>query len=213
MYLRRLLAALLAVPIAFALLASFPVASKASIGVGVQAGPVRLGNVAHPGGSYALPSVYVVNTGTQTELVSVRIQRLSRGTGRPVPPSWIRAGPGVQLAPRHAARVSLQLIVPGDAGTGEYLSDVVAYGSVRMSVGQANLGVAAATKLQFRVVPGAAQGGRWPAVPAAAVWAAVGLLLLVAAVFGLRRAGYQIRVERNTAGHSGTDLEEGHIEA
>ncbi len=212
MYLRRLLAALLAVPIAVALLASFPVASEASIGVGVQAGPVRLGNVAHPGGSYALPPVYVVNTGTQAELVSVRIERLSRGTGRPVPPSWISAGPGVQLPPRGAARISLQLIVPADARTGEYLSDVVAYGSVRISAGQANLGVAAATKLQFHVGPGAAQG-LWPAVPAAAVWAAVGLLLLVAAVFGLRRAGYQIRVERKTDGHSGTDLQEGNIEA
>lgn len=212
MYLRRLVAALLAVPIAFALLSSFPVASEASIGVGVQAGPVRLGGVAHPGGSYALPPVYVVNTGTEPELVGVRIDRLSRGAGRPVPPSWVRAGPSVQLTPHGAARITLQLIVPGDAGTGDYLSDVVAYGSVRISVGQANLGVAAATKLQFHVGPGAVQGF-WPAVPAPAVWAAIGLLLLAAAVLGLRRAGYQIRVERKTAGHSSTDLEEGHIEA
>ncbi len=82
MYLRRLLAIALAVPAISAALVSGAAAVQASVGVGVQAGPVLLTGAAHPGGSYALPPVYVVNTGTQPEVISIRIDRLSRGSGR-----------------------------------------------------------------------------------------------------------------------------------
>ena len=77
----------LAVSAAFGvlLLVAAPAAAYASVGVGVQAGPVQLAGVAHPGGTYALPPVYVVNTGTQAESVAVRIERISHGTGRTVP--------------------------------------------------------------------------------------------------------------------------------
>ena len=91
MHLRRWLAVPLAVPVAFAVFSLFLPAAQASVGVGVQATPVRLGNVAHAGGSYALPPVYVINTGSQPEKISVRVERLSKGTGRVVPPSWVRA--------------------------------------------------------------------------------------------------------------------------
>jgi hypothetical protein len=212
MYLRRLLVVVLTVPIALAVLWYLPVASEASIGVGVQAGPVRLGSVAHPGGSYALPAVYVVDTGTQAEFVTVRIERLSRGSGLAVPPSWIQPGPGVQLQPHRSAQIPLQLVVPDGARSGDYLSDVVATGSVTVSAGTANLGVAAATKLEFRVGPGPAHGP-WPAVPAWSAWAAGGLLALAIAVVGLRRSGFQIRVERKTAGHGGTGHREERHEA
>ena len=72
------------------LMLAAPVAADASVGVGVQAGPVRLAGAAHPGGTYTLPPVYVVNTGTRPESVAIRVERISRGTGRTVPPSWIR---------------------------------------------------------------------------------------------------------------------------
>lgn len=204
MYLRRLLVVLLAVPVASAALWYSQAASEASVGVGVQAGPVRLASVAHPGGSYALPAVYVVNTGTQAEFVTVRIERLSHGSGRAVPPSWIQPGPGVRLQPHRSAQIPLQLIVPDGARSGDYLSDVVAAGSVTVSAGTANLGVAAATKLEFRVEPGPAHG-LWPALPSWTAWAAGGLLLLAVAAIGLRRSGFRIRIERKTAGYSATE--------
>ena len=118
-----------------------------------------LASAAHPGGSYALPPVYVVNTGTQPEVVSVRIDRLSHGSGRVVPPSWVHAGPSVRLTAHQGARIALQLVVPAGARTGAYLSDVVAAGSGTISEGNANLGVAAATKLEFRVAPGTGRCG------------------------------------------------------
>jgi hypothetical protein len=196
MYLRRWLIVLVTVPIALTVLLSLPAAAEASVGVGVQAGPVRLGNAAHPGGDYALTPVYVVNTGTQAEFISVRVERLSPGSGRRVPSSWIHAtGPRVQLSPRQAARIPLELTIPAGAKPGQYLSDVVVAGSTAVSVGMANLGVAAATKLEFSVAPGSAHGP-WPFVPAWMWWTLGGLLLLALAAFGIRRSGLRIRVER-----------------
>src|SRR6202008_3287115 len=75
-----------------------PAAAQASVGVGIQAGPVQLSGAAHPGGSYALPPVYVVNTGTQEESLAVRIERLSPGQARAVPAGWISPGPPVRLS-------------------------------------------------------------------------------------------------------------------
>jgi hypothetical protein len=209
MYLRRLLVVAVAAPVVSAALVSLAVTSEASVGVGVQAGPVLLASAAHPGGSYALPPVYVVNTGTQPEVVSVRIDRLSAGRGRPVPPSWIHAGPSVRLTAHQAARISLQLVVPAGARTGAYLSDVVAAGSGTISEGNANLGVAAATKLEFRVAPGPVSARLWPAVPAWLEWAAGGLLLFAIAFLGLRRSGWRIRIERTAAEPGFTDRQEG----
>jgi len=197
MHMRRLLAVPLAVPVALVALAGFTQRSDASVGVGVQAGPVRLGSMAHRGERYALP-LYVVNTGTEAEAVSMRVERLGRGAGRAVPPSWIQfAGPAVQIAPGKAARLSLELVVPGGAKPGEYLSDIVVTGSAASQAGTANLGVAAATKLEFSVSSAPAQGMH--SFPVWIWWVIAGLLLLTLAVFGVRRSGLRIRVERSTS--------------
>ena len=200
MHLRRWLAVPLAAPVAFAAFSLFLPAAQASVGVGVQASPVRLGNVAHAGGSYALPPVFVVNTGTQSEKISVRVERLSKGPGRAVPPSWVQAtGPGVQLSPRQSARIPLELVVPGGAKPGRYLSDVVVAGSAVISAGQANLGVAAATRLEFSVAPGLPPGV-FPFGPSWMWWAAIGLLVRALAITGARRSGVRIRIERTPSG-------------
>jgi hypothetical protein len=195
MHLRRLLAAPLAVPVALVALASFTQTSDASVGVGVQVSPVRLGSMAHRGERYAL-SLDVVNTGTEAEAVSLRVERLSRGSGQAVPPSWIQfAGPAVQIGPGKAARISLELVVPGGARPGEYLSDIVASGSAAGQAGTGHLGVAAATKLEFSVSSAPAPGAS--SFPVWMWWAITGLLLVIVTVFSVRRSGLRIRVERN----------------
>lgn len=205
MYLRRLLVVPLAVPVALVALASFTQTSDASVGVGVQASPVRLGSMAHRGQRYAL-SLDVVNTGTDAEAVGMRVERISRGPGRAVPPSWIQfAGPAVQIAPGKAARVSLELVVPGQAKPGEYLSDIVVSGSAAGQAGTEHLGVAAATKLEFGVSSAPAQGGS--SFPVWMWWAITGLLLLAVTVFGVRRSGLRIRVERGSSGRNVVDYQ------
>jgi len=189
-------------------------AAPASIGVGVQAGPVRLAAAAHPGGSYALPALLVINTGTQPESIRVRVQRLSAaGPGRPVPRSWIRApAPAARLDARESARVPLTLVVPAGARPGAYSSDVIAAGSAKLAAGPADLAAAAAAGLQFRVAAGppppgtgqaAAPGRGGGGLPDAAKWALTVVVLMALAVFAARWSGIRVRIER--AGPSEAD--------
>ena len=189
----------LSLPIGALALLAWPAVSHASVGVGVQAGPVRLDGVAHPGGQYELTPVYVVNTGTETESVSISIERISPGTGRTVPPGWISASSTpARLSHAQSARIPLQLTVPRTAAPGRYFSDVVAKGSASVVAGGAELGVAAATDLEFTVAPGAASAG-WFSVPGWLLPYVLGVLVVAAAAIGVRRSGVRIRVERAVA--------------
>jgi hypothetical protein len=204
---RRWLTAAAAIPAAAALVIAFPGLAQASIGVGVQGTPVRLGHVAQPGESYTLAAVYVVNTGTQDESISLHVQRFSGGPDITVPPSWIHfSGDGMQLGARDSARVPLQLVVPAGAEPGKYRSDVVVVGSAGVTAGRANLGVAAATGLEFTVGQGSAQGaGFRPWM----LWALGGLLLLGAAAFAFRASGLQVSVSRRPTDGNAVDTRGG----
>jgi hypothetical protein len=208
MHLRGLLGTLAPAVLAGALVA-VPQTAQASVGVGIQAGPVRLAGVAHPGQTVTLPSVSVVNVGTQRESIRVVVQRYPRGGGRTVLPSWVRPGvPSVQLAPHHAIRISLELAVPADAKPGAYRSDIVAVASGQLSANGANLGAGAATLLEFRVAPDPAPGFWW-SVFTETLWALLIVILLAAVVFAVRRSGLRVRVEREAAVSYGTTDEYG----
>jgi hypothetical protein len=191
------------VPVAVVALLAIPAAAAdASIGVGIQAGPVLLSGAAHPGGSYALTPVYVVNTGTQPETIALRVERISAGHGMTVPASWIRAtGPAITLSHNQAARIPLELAVPASARPGQYFSDVVARGSGGIAAGTANLAVAAATNLQFRVAPGVVSGS-WLSLPGWLLPGVAGLLVLAVAAFVIRNSGLRVRVERRAVSRS-----------
>ncbi len=188
------------VPAAVLALLAIPAgAARASIGVGIQAGPVLLTGDAHPGGSYALTPVYVVNTGTEPETIALRVERISAGNGMTVPASWIRAtGPAVTLSHNQSARIPLELAVPDAARPGQYFSDVVAGGSGGIAAGRANLAVAAATDLEFKVAPGVVSGS-WLSLPGWLLPGVVGLLVLVVAGFVVRNSGLRVRLERRSA--------------
>ncbi len=193
----RWLSAGLAMAVGLAAWIGFAGSARASIGVGVQANPVSLTGTAHPGASYALPSLYVVNTGTQAESMSVRVVRRT-GPDRAIPESWIRIGAlSGQLPPKQSARIALELITPADAKPGSYVSDIVVTGSTAPAAG-VNFGAAAATKLEFKVTPGPSAGS-WFSLSAWTWWVIGGLVILAAASFGWRRSGLRIRVERKNA--------------
>ena len=170
--------------------------AEASIGIGIQAGPVRLTTNAHPGGSYTLPAVYVVNTGSEDESVTLKIQRISPGNGTTAPASWIHVtSTPVHLGQKQSTRIALQLEVPANAKPGQYFSDVVAHGSGSISAGHANLAVAAATGLDFTIAPGAAPSPAF-SLPSW-LWPALGGLVIVAAgIIWIASSGVRIRVER-----------------
>jgi hypothetical protein len=189
----------LALPFSALMLLAWPAAGYASVGVGVQAGPVRLTGAAHPGGQYALPPVYVVNTGTQPESVAIAIERISPGSGRTVPPSWISVSSApVRLARAESARIPLSLTIPAGARPGRYFSDVVAKGTAPLSAGGANLGVAAATDLEFTVARGAPATGP-VRVPGWLLPYVAAVTVAAAAAVVIRRTGVRVRIERGPA--------------
>jgi uncharacterized protein YaiE (UPF0345 family) len=149
--------------------------------------------------------VYVVNTGTEPETVRLDVQRLSKGTGRDVPKAWFRPGQtDVHLDAKQSATIPVQLVVPAEARPGRYFSDVVAHGSASIEAGQATLGVAAATKLQFTVGK-AVPAGFWSRLPSPLAWAG-GVIVLAGGAFLLaRRSGFRLRVERTPGGHGPAD--------
>jgi hypothetical protein len=190
------------VPVGVLALLAVPAAASASIGIGIQAGPVQLSGSAHPGGSYELTPVYVVNTGTEPESVTIRVERISPGHGFTVPPSWIHAtGPVVTLSHNQSARIPLVLAVPDTAKPGRYFSDVVAKGSGGISAGRANLAVAAATNMEFTVAPGVVSG-TWLSLPGWLLPGVTGLLVLAVALFVVRNSGLRLRVDRRPASRS-----------
>jgi hypothetical protein len=198
---RRRLAAFVTLPMAGFLLLAFPAVAAASIGVGIQVGPVRLAGIAHAGQTYDLPPVYVVNTGTESETVRLDVQRLSEGDGLDVPRSWFQpAQTDVHLDAHQSATMDVKLVVPAEAKPGRYFSDVVAHGSASIEAGQASLGVAAATKLQFTVGK-ALPAGFWSSLPVIPLAVAAGIIVLAGAVLLARRSGFRIRVERSYGGY------------
>lgn len=206
---RQRLAAIATLPMAGFLLLAFPAAAAASIGVGIQVGPVRLAGIAHAGQTYDLPPVFVVNTGTEPETVRLEVQRLSKGTGRDVPKSWFRPGQtDVHLDAKQSATIPVQIVVPADAKPGPYFSDVVAHGSASIEAGQTTLGVAAATKLQFTVGK-AVPAGFWSRLPSPLAWAGGIIVLAGGGLWLARRSGWRLRVERSPGGYGPADREGG----
>jgi hypothetical protein len=175
--------------------------AAASVGVGIQDNPVRLSGSAHPGRSYSLPPVYVVNTGSQAETLSVRVERLqaeAKGTNA-VPGSWIQTSwsQNSPVAAHQSADIPLELVAPADAKPGSYASDIVVTGSMATSGSGIRFGAAAATGLDFLITPDPSTG-----LPGWRLWTAIVLITIGTAAFIYKRLGFRVRIERQ-GGHFG----------
>jgi hypothetical protein len=191
-------AASLAALLLGALAVGLPPQAAAAVGVGVGASPIVLKSVAKPGHAYALPALFVVNTGTVGSTYHLSLQRLSPGTGRNVPPGWVHfAANDFRLRPKESASVAVTIAVPSDAASGEYLSDLVAGTVAQPSPHRSALaGSRAATKLMFRV---GRRGWTWPWHWSWKMGAVAGAILIIgAAALAQRRLGLRLRVERRT---------------
>jgi hypothetical protein len=174
--------------------------AAASVGVGIQANPVQLTGTAHPGGSYSLPPLYVKNTGSQPESLSLEVERLTTPADRAassVPSSWIQSSwsDNSTVPAGQSADIPLELVTPANAKPGSYASDIVVTGSTMPVTGSLRFGAAAATGLDFQITP-APPGGlmTWK------VWTLVALIVIGAAVLTTRaykRLGIRVRIERD----------------
>lgn len=142
--------------------------SPASVGVGIQAGPVCLATTIHPGASHALPPVTVQDTGSGDESIALHVQK-PPGTlpGRPVPPSWVKftyprkwlvlSQSSVTVSPGATANVPDELTVPSSAVPGSYVTWIGAAPAGGGTAAQVSLGAEAFAYLEFTVArPGAA---------------------------------------------------------
>ena len=187
--------ALARLALAAVLLGFWAPAANASVGVGIQANPVQLKGSAHPGGSYQLPPLYVVNTGSQAETLSLRVERLqaqAKGAAA-VPRSWIQSSwsASSSISASQSADIPLELVVPANARPGNYSSDIVVTGSTLLGSGDVRFGAAAATGLEFRITPAPAAG-----LSAWKLWTLIALITIGCAIFIYRRLGLRIRIER-----------------
>ncbi len=175
-----------------ALAAASPPGVAAGSGAGVGASPIVLTTPAHPGQTYALPGLSVVNTGDEPSRYVARVERLASATGLDVPTAWVSFGMNdVLLAPGQWAILPLSLTVPPNAAVGRYGSDLIVATTASTAQGGTIVGAAAATGLVFSVArPSIGIDPAW-LVPLLVAVGGVALLL------GRRRLRVHVRIERH----------------
>jgi hypothetical protein len=143
------------------------IALPASTGVGIQAAPVCLPVTAQPGHSYSLGELFVQDTGSAGEGISVSVEPVWRGQSdygryRSVPPSWIAvsypkhdlflSSSSVSLEAGQGAYLAVTVTIPASAARGMYVSNLVASaGTSSPQDHAATLGAAAAAGLELGV--------------------------------------------------------------
>lgn len=144
-------------------LAAGAVPALASVGTGVQSGPVVLAKAAKPGRTYKLPGVYVTNTGTLRTRYRFSIQRLppKDPRKRTAPARWVAfRHRSMVLDPGQGKVMPMTLKVPKGARAAKYASDVVVTSVPRGSAfGGTSVGVASATALEFTVAAAKRKAG------------------------------------------------------
>ena len=131
-----------------------PGTARGQAGVGVNVGKIQVDETVSPGGSYALPSIGVVNTGHDPSEYSLRITYEFEQAELEPPESWFSFSPKrFHLEPNQSQRVEIRLKLPLTARPGNYFAFIEAYPVTARGAGGVAIGIAAATKLSFTVKP------------------------------------------------------------
>lgn len=163
------------------------VPAVASIGVGVGSGKVTVQEPLKPGGIYELPAMPVLNTGDEPSEYGVSIEFNETQPQRKPAREWFSFQPATfHLEPNESRVVSIKLTLPISAPPGEYFAYIEAHPVHTAKAGQTGVGVAAAAKLSFSVIPANVAQGLyyWAAASIAeyAPWSHVALIVLAGAI-------------------------------
>ncbi|MFC2072423.1 hypothetical protein ACFLUU_06955, partial [Chloroflexota bacterium] len=102
--------------------------AQASTGVGIMPGIIRVDKPLLPGSHYNLPSVQVVNTGSEGGQYGVELTRMTQQDELQPPEEFISLNPRLfHLEPGANQVVSLSLDIPVKAKPGDYLAYVEAH--------------------------------------------------------------------------------------
>ncbi len=132
-----------------------PILVFARIGVGVGSGKIEVKEKLKPGQSYNLPLLPIINNGDEPSEYEATVE-YHEGIPQLWPPrEWIKFTPQkFYLEPGQVKNVVVELNLPVKAKPGDYFAYLEGH-PVKKTVGTggATIGVAAAAKLYFTVVP------------------------------------------------------------
>ena len=132
----------------------FPVGVLAKIGVGVGTGKIQVDEQLKPGINYKLPSLTVINTGDEPSDYGVSITyHQDIPQLRPKQGWFIFTPQNFYLKPGKVKVVDIKLNLPLEMEPGDYFAYLEAHPVATVQKGKTNIGVAAAAKLYFTVVP------------------------------------------------------------
>ncbi len=188
----------------FSVVFLFPSQVLASIGVGVGTGKIQVDEKLKPGIIYELPPLTVINTGDEASEYEVNI---SYHEGQPeLKPqeSWFILSPKTfQLEPGATQVVDIKLNLPIRAEPGNYFAYLEGHPFKKSVSGNTVIGVAAAAKLYFTVVPANPIAGIfykmisfWNVYAPWPQRVAIGLVVVIALAFFKKFFNIQVNVKK-----------------
>jgi len=131
----------------------FPFVVCARIGVGVTTGKIEVHQLLKPGEIYELPSLGVFNNGDESGDYEVEITYHSQQPQHRPAKEWFSFSPSLfSLEPGGSKAVAIKLTLPLETEPGDYFAYLEAHPVVKAGPGT-TIGIAAAAKLYFKVVP------------------------------------------------------------
>ena len=128
--------------------------ARARIGVGVSTGKIVVDEKLRPGMIYKLPSLTVLNTGDEGSDYEAAITYHERQPQLRPPEEWFELNPSkFHLEPGQAQEVKINLKIPLKVEPGDYFAYLEGHPVKKDVKGQTSIGVAAAAKLYFTVLP------------------------------------------------------------
>lgn len=136
------------------LLALGSVPARAGVGVGVGVGKIVVDETLRPGIIYNLPNLPVINTGDSEGEYEVIISFSENQPELRPELKWFKFSPQkFTLKAKEIKQVGIMLNLPFKMEPGDYFAYLEAHPVVAEGGGGAKVGIAAAAKLYFKVVP------------------------------------------------------------
>jgi hypothetical protein len=133
----------------------FPSIALATIGVGVGTGKIQVEDKLKPGTLYVLPQLTVINTGDEPSEYEAGVSYHEKQPQLMPSQTWFIFSPRTfHLNPNEVQVVSITLNLPVKVKPGDYFAYIEGHPIKQAYDGNTSIGVAAAAKLYFTVVPG-----------------------------------------------------------
>ena len=193
-----------------------PGAALATIGVGVGTGKIVVDDELKPGTIYNLPPITVLNTGDEPSKYEVSITYHEKQKELAPPEEWFLFSPKTfSLEPGESQIVEVKLNLPVRSEPGTYFAYLEGHPLKKSQSGQASIGIAAAVKLYFTVIPGSIfEGIYYKALSFWHVYApwpqriSIGIGILVIIILFKKFFNIQINMKKSPKEHDSSEKQE-----